>query len=223
LSINWGAWSGIGAAARLGVAARAGAKGIGTIGPAEGLAALERLITERRVQTAVVAIDWPVFARQAADRLPTFFSRVSAPASRVVSASAPAAASLRQQIDEAPAASRMKLLAAHVRERAARVLGAASPDLVDPRRPLNEQGLDSLMAVELRNVLGASVERPLSATLLFDYPTVDGAAAHLAQLLGIGTAVEEPAPAGLNVIDQIDDLSDDEVDRLFAERLAGRH
>jgi hypothetical protein len=36
------------------------------------------------------------------------------------------------------------------------------------------------MSVELRNALAASFGRPLSATLLFDYPTVEALTRHLA-------------------------------------------
>ena len=48
--------------------------------------------------------------------------------------------------------------------------------------PLQQLGLDSLMALELRNVLAQAFGRPFSATLLFDYPTIRGLAQHLLAL-----------------------------------------
>jgi hypothetical protein len=48
---------------------------------------------------------------------------------------------------------------------------------------LQDMGLDSLMALELRNVLAQAMGRPLSATLLFDYPTVRGLAGYLLGLV----------------------------------------
>ena len=51
------------------------------------------------------------------------------------------------------------------------MLGLAGPAAVPGDRPLKELGLDSLMAVELRNQLSARAQTPLPATLAFDYPT----------------------------------------------------
>jgi acyl carrier protein len=113
-----------------------------------------------------------------------------------------------------------------VAARVGRVLGLEAAGALDTRRPLNEMGLDSLMAVELRNVLKADLELgvPLTATLVFDHPTVEAIAQHLVRdVLALAPAVEvAPAPtqaAPVGALDQIEQLSDEEVERLFAARV----
>src|SRR5262249_27656536 len=54
----------------------------------------------------------------------------------------------------------------------ARVMSLGTPSAVPVDRPLSELGLDSLMAVELRNALGHRVGKALPATLAFDSPPV---------------------------------------------------
>jgi acyl carrier protein len=100
-----------------------------------------------------------------------------------------------------------------VRTEAAAVLGLPRDGVDDPERPLPELGLDSLMAVELRNRLAAAAGRDLPATLLFERPTVAALAAFLGAELGNGTAA---ADAGT---EPLDDLSDTEVAALLERKL----
>jgi acyl carrier protein len=109
-----------------------------------------------------------------------------------------------------------------LREVAGRVLGAPG-DEVDPTVPLTELGLDSLMAVEMRNRLAAALGRTLPATLLFNHPTLEA----LAELL-IEPFAEDGEDAEVNhqtrsplalSEDDLDDLSEEQMAALLEERL----
>ena len=71
----------------------------------------------------------------------------------------------------------------------ARALGLETRE-VPLDRPLREAGLDSLMALELRNALARATRLNLPATLAFDHPTVCAMAAFLEQRLP-GPSVRE--------------------------------
>jgi acyl carrier protein len=146
---------------------------------------------------------------------------------------------LLRQLDLAPPHSRPRLVLSHVRDQAIRILALPASRRIDSRQPLSELGLDSLMAVELRNVLAASIGRALPATLLFDYPKIEALAGYLTrELLGDGaesgpmtslttaTVSTHLTPGSeastLGVVEAVQHLADEEVDRLFAERLAGK-
>ena len=103
---------------------------------------------------------------------------------------------LRERLAALPEAERPAELLALVREEIAGVVGLA-PAAVPGDRPLRELGLDSLMAVEVRNHLVARTRVPLPATLVFDHPTPRAIAAHLLTHLGALTpapTVITPAP-----------------------------
>jgi thioester reductase-like protein len=57
-------------------------------------------------------------------------------------------------------------------------------DEINPRQPLNEVGVDSLLAVDLSALLSARLKMDLPATLLFSYPTIDALAGYLARAVG---------------------------------------
>jgi acyl transferase domain-containing protein/NADPH:quinone reductase-like Zn-dependent oxidoreductase len=231
VSVNWGAWSAVGAAAPAEVQRRIALIGMGTMTPEQGLAALERALDRGVAQTAVLPIDWSRFTERAGGGgIPPLLSELSMERGRTA---APVEArvegdSIRRRLADTPAGRRRHVLAAHVEETARRVLALPASRPLDRRRPLSELGLDSLMAVELRNRLktGLELERPLPTTLVFDFPTVDALTDHLArEVPDLASLAPEDAPATppaeASALDRIEQLSDEEVERLFA-RHGGR-
>ncbi|MEM9457630.1 MAG: acyltransferase domain-containing protein [Myxococcota bacterium] len=79
---------------------------------------------------------------------------------------------------EAPGAPRRACFESLVRAQVGDVLGL-SPERIEPRRPLQAMGLSSLMAVELRNRLGRQLGVRLSATMVWNYPTLEALLPHL--------------------------------------------
>jgi phthiocerol/phenolphthiocerol synthesis type-I polyketide synthase B len=85
---------------------------------------------------------------------------------------------LSDQLANASASNRRPVLEALVKDAVARVL-KIEPSRLDLRKPLGNMGLNSLMAMELRNRLEIALDRPLSATLAWNYPTIEILVDHL--------------------------------------------
>ncbi|WP_433598127.1 type I polyketide synthase [Nocardia sp. CA-135953] len=88
---------------------------------------------------------------------------------------------LALRLRETPEQERHRVIRDVVRGEIAVVLGHAGPAVVDPAQKFEEMGFDSLSAVEVRNRLKIATGLPLSATLVFDYPTPNALATHLEQ------------------------------------------
>jgi acyl transferase domain-containing protein/acyl carrier protein len=182
LSINWGPWAqaaGMAALASERHQARWAGQGINLITPAQGLQALETLLKRNVAQAAVLRINWSSFVRQlppgmTMPLLETFTQAVGPVTS-------PPSSELLQKLKTTPPEERSAVLLNYIRAQLARVLGLSSPELIEPGQPFFELGLDSLIAIELRNRFEISFGRSLPATLLFDYPTVEALADYLAQ------------------------------------------
>ena len=239
LSISWGAWSEIGAAADRKIDQKVGAQGIDVITPARGIELLETLARANAVYAGVFPVRWQEFLSRAGFSPPPFFNRVKA-SKRAVSRAAPraaaaatAGATLLADLRDATPLRRHELLLSFVSEHVARVIGATSAQSIDPRQPLNELGLDSLMAVELRNRLGTALAltRSLPATLVFDYPTLEALTQYFDEEVvpasraapAEGASPQAAAPAavasGAAAPTAIDELSDEEIERLYARKM----
>jgi acyl carrier protein len=125
-----------------------------------------------------------------------------------------------QQLLTSTPREREKLLADHLRKEVARVLGVDAASPLQPTQPLAEAGLDSLMAIELRNSLSSSLGRTLPATLLFDYPSL--AALHrfildepVAEIRTIRSPVTDTEPDA-----ELAQLSQSEIETRLDQKLA---
>nr|AXN93621.1 PuwB [Symplocastrum muelleri NIVA-CYA 644] len=175
LSINWGAVSEIGAAAKRQAGGWIEAKGIGTISPQQVLEVLEeQLISQPKAQVGVVPVNWSKFIQQSAP-WPLFADLQQAP-----DRSQEQHSGFLQQLETMPAGERVAYLVAHVRSQVAIVLGMAPSAPINLQQGFFDLGMDSLTSVELRNRLQTSLECSLPATLAFKYPTVEALADYLA-------------------------------------------
>ena len=94
------------------------------------------------------------------------------------------AASFKMRLSQLSTAERERALLEAVVTAVSTVMGIPA-SRIDADRPLSELGLDSLMAVELRNHLAALTDLRLPSTLLFDRPTPNALCRYLeARLLG---------------------------------------
>ena len=205
LSVGWGVWDKTGLA-RAEVMNELGRQGVRSFPPEQATALLGFLCAGSAPSVAVMPIDWAAFRKARTSRGLAYYRGLLAP-------SAGAAADepqVRARLARASAAERRQLLDGIVRDSVANVLKIA-PARVDAKRVLGSMGLSSLMAMELRNRLEATLGRSLSATLAFNYPTV---AAIVEYLAGDGEApavapVLEAAPVDADV-EKIAELSDEE-------------
>ena len=227
LCVAFGPWRATGMAANGGERARRfrDERGISELEPREALLELEALLWGDGGHAVVARVDW----NRMASSSPTARSLLFALADERPTANpATRSAEFLERWRAASARERRELLGQQLREQAARVIGLAPSAPIDPRQPLGELGLDSLMAVELRNALGALLGRSLPASLLFDYPSLAGLQDYLIKILDTESSpARAPAPARAEpesppepLPSDISDLSQGELEALLDQKLA---
>jgi NADPH:quinone reductase-like Zn-dependent oxidoreductase/acyl carrier protein len=230
LSVGFGTWAEAGGATGEDKAGRLALRGLEGLSTEEGLAALERLLGSGEAHAGVMRLDlrrWRQSYPQIADW--PLLSELDAQSAAEGAASKESSA--RAAILEAPGpAARRAALEAHLRREIGRVL-RLSPDSIGATTSFGTLGFDSLMALELRNRLEASLGCRLAATLVWAHPTLTALVDHIAQKLGVSVEAEvtpPPAPLGPPAppppVDAppvaVEALSDEQADALMAEKLA---
>jgi NADP-dependent 3-hydroxy acid dehydrogenase YdfG/acyl carrier protein len=218
VSINWGAWS-EGLAVREGLETRQSELGLIAMSPEKGLALLDSILVENPTQIGAGFFDWNKFLRRyPKNSVPRRFANLgqSEGEQDVAKSGEP---ELLVRLNAAPESDRMTVLREFIQELAVRILGFNPGRRMNVEQPLNELGLDSLMAVEFRNALAAAVGHSLPATLLFSYPAIQDLTIFAASLLLNERKPESGTQAtsgSSDVLGNIEDLSDEEVERMLA-------
>jgi hypothetical protein len=207
LSINWGMWAEGGIGERLDPRHRARLASLGfrPIADAAGLGAFERALALQG-HIAVLGADW---SRYAAMHPRTSLVHGWAPTEETTPRGW-----LRTAIAAADPAGRFATMLASVCEQAGAVLRCEASQ-VAPRRGFFDQGMDSLLAMELKHRLDAALDEPLPATITFDHPSAEDLARYLLDRL---EANPEPAPPprdARDAADEIRKLSPEELEALI--------
>ncbi|MFT5829970.1 MAG: acyl transferase domain-containing protein/NADPH:quinone reductase-like Zn-dependent oxidoreductase, partial [Bacteroidia bacterium] len=222
-SIAWGPWSGGGMATRAASAEALDAAGIGSISPELGIAAMHRLLglPGRYHTVGILAVDWKRYLSRR-EALPLFAMLTAGEASATASTAAVIDLS-KVEPGDLPAA-----LTDVVAHELAAVLGYASPGDVNLALGFPDLGVDSLLAVDMRNRLEHALGVELPVTILFDFDNPSALATGLVELVRVGksTAVDQAAGepssavhgvgAEAELLAEIESLSEEEVARLLA-------
>ncbi len=225
LSINWGVWDELRGGSGDQHKTFAGA-GLRRMPSSRALKALGLLLHSDAPQVVVAGVDWatlkPVYE---AKRRRPFLEQVGTPTTARPTAPAAKGSDILKRLQAARPQDRWDLLVEHVRGEVAKVLRLPPGPTIELGRGLFDLGMDSLMSVELKSRLEATLGRPLPSTLTFNYPNVGALADYLAkealslQLSPAPEPVTAP-PELVTVAADRDDISEDELAMQLAEKLA---
>ncbi len=217
LSIDWGVWTQAGMATRFAASEiqMLGERGMGGIPTREGLDLFGRLLGGAKGQAAVLPIDWAKWtARYPAYTAAPLLRRLLGRQPRT--GANPAALDPRRLL-AAPEEQRAQRLAAYVSAALGAILGFGE-HTIDPTLPIHQLGMDSLMALELKNRIDADLGVSLPLVQILQGPSVDELAAQLLEQLAQTT--ERPQAGEAELLAKLDLLSEAEVDAALASLLS---
>lgn len=231
LSINWGAWAELGFAESEGgrnLTRRLALMGITSMPPARALGVMERLMREDATQVIALRMNWSKYHEfYAAGAEPPLLSDLSKAEAAGESPVGPAGGR-RSAILDAGGAERIRLLQSYLTEQVARVLGL-SPARLEIQQPLTNLGMDSLMAVELKNRISADLGVNVPMVKFLQGFSVAQAATQLLDQLTAEADVPSAASPHASVraadlvdgdlLSNLDNLSEEQVNSMLADLL----
>jgi acyl carrier protein len=219
LTINWGAVSGVGyVAENPEIGHKLEQVGVRSLPAQQLLGILDALLQHQAVQIGVGHIDWPRLANVHPMRVSPRFAHLTEAAPGDDGEGQ--GSSLVDALLAVDPAERQQFVSTQIRDQLARVLGM-SPAKVDIEQPLLNLGLDSLMAVEIGNQIQAMVGVDVPTMKFMEGLSIAGLSAYVIQQLSGEEASAAAPPSAEQTAEQVEQLSDEEVDALLQEMVAG--
>ena len=182
VSIMWGPWAIGMAASNNRMISRFKREGVEIILPAAGLHAILSAISSSHAVVVAASLEWSRFmARNPAKAvLPMFVNFRPNSKVRMLEPERSGSTQCTMQADAA-ILDKGTASDAHVREKLAEIVHSMLGPEVLMDQPMMEAGLDSLLAVELRNIIAHAFDTDFSATVTFDYPSISTLATHITE------------------------------------------
>ncbi|WP_253209349.1 type I polyketide synthase, partial [Streptomyces niphimycinicus] len=177
MSLAWGMWqqaAGTGMTGRLGDAdqRRMTRGGVAPLSPAEGMELFDAALRTGESTVLPIKLDLAALRAQAVDgAVPPLLHKLAPPARRAARATTDEEL-VTGRLAGAPPEEQERILLDMVQQETARVLGHSAAATLDPDVLFTEIGLDSLMAVELRDRLAKRTALRLPPSFVFDHPTL---------------------------------------------------
>lgn len=182
-SINWGPWADAGMAAQGGNAEQLRARGLGLLHTSDALELLQRLVASGTENIAVMDVDWPAMLRVAQVKRPLLSAFGSETSEHEHAISGDVDHEFREQIRTATAEKRDEMLRRYFIDELARIMGWDA-EQINPQQPLSELGMDSLMAMELKNNLERRLAIAIPMAAFIESPSIVSLARHAAAEFG---------------------------------------
>ncbi|MFI4954938.1 MAG: SDR family NAD(P)-dependent oxidoreductase, partial [Gammaproteobacteria bacterium] len=161
LSINWGPWAQVGMAK--GLVTTHQRRGLIPFKTQEGIQALDYALHQDAAELEIMQCNLQRMSE----------SLIQIPSWLDVLLERKPESALMKQLQGAPEEQREALLKSVLSNEVKKVLGLPSHQMLDETKGFFELGMDSLMALELKNRLQALLNQPLSNTIAFDYPNLE--------------------------------------------------
>ncbi|MEM7677329.1 MAG: beta-ketoacyl reductase, partial [Myxococcota bacterium] len=183
--IEWGPWAGGGMVGN-DDAVQLRRRGIEPMQAEDALRNMESVLSNERLATAIVSVDWSRFAPAFAFSRPRPILQSIPAAARALaeSASTPKeeTTDTTEHIRALPSSERRSAVMEFLQREILAVLGKEEPtESLDPRAGFMDLGLDSLMAIELRQRIKLSTGIVAPASVMFDHPNLESMSEWLAQ------------------------------------------
>ncbi len=197
-SINWGPWADSGMANDAGLEEQLASRGMGMLPAQPALDLMGDLIATGYPQTAVMIVHWPDLVRASGGAVPPFLHVVTEGIELGTHGGDSAEdRAFRQSLLSLDVAGRMKKLSTFFGGQLAKIMGLPAED-IDVTTPLSSMGLDSLMAIELKNKIESQLQMSLPMAVFMNEPSVATLAKYVSEHFG-----QEPAEDAEPESDQV--------------------